>query len=608
MPGIVGFVSPRAVDHHPSMLAQMVGSMKHEPFYNSGTCAEETLGTHAGWVCHAGSYADCMPIWNETRDICLLFAGEHYADPEENARLAAANHRFTPDDASCLVHLYEEHGAKFFELLNGTFSGLLLDKRENKVVLFNDRFGLGRVYYHESPEGFYFASEAKALLRVLPHLRELDLRGLGDQLICGGTFQNRTLFQGVSLLPPGSAWTFSPGRPACKESYFNHTAWEDQSTLSADDYFEALKATFNRVLPRYFRGRQGVALSLTGGLDSRMIIAGMANSPEKFECFTFGGTYRDSEDVLVGRQVARLCNRPHQIITVDEKFFPNFLDLAKRCVYLTDGTMDVSGSVGLYVNRKVRDIAPVRLTGNYGSEILRDSTLRVGRISPDAFSEQFVPFLDQATRTFAEERAGCKRLSFVAYKQVPWYHFARFCQESSQITVRAPYLDNDLVPLGYRTPPGSLLNKQIAYRYTTDMQPALIGAPTDRGFLTRPKLVPLKLFEQLLEFRPKAEFAFDYGMPQWLAKVDRVLSPLQLERLFLGQQKYYHFRTWYRRPLASFVKSVLLDPSTLSRPYLNKTAVERMVQAHVTGNGNYTTIIHKLFTLEMIERNLLRMP
>lgn len=604
MPGIVGIIGRDFQRANSAVLRRMVDSMLHESFYTSGVCAEDTLEVHAGWICHAGSYADCQPIWNENCDIGLIFAGEHYADPAESAGLRAAGHRFTNDDASCLVHLYEEHGPEFFRLLNGTFSGVLLDRREKKVVLFTDRFGLGRVYCHEGADGFYFASEAKALLRVLPRLRELDMRGLGELLVCGCTLQDRTLFPGLSLLPSGSCWTFSPGQRVRKDKYFDRATWEAPPPLPTEEYYEALKGKFNQILPRYFRGKQKVALSVTGGLDSRMIIASAA--PGQLPCYTFGGMYRESEDVRIGRLVANLCQQSHRVITVDQRFFPHYRELAERCVYLSDGTMDVSGAVGLYVNRQAREFGTVRMTGNYGSEILRESVaFKAGHIPTTAFAGHFSSFLNQATATYQIERQGCSRLSFIAFKQVPWFHYARLSQEQSQLTIRAPYLDNDLVPLAYRAPIGPLLNKQLSYRYTTDVQPALAGAPTDRGSLDRPSLMPLRLFEFIKEARPKAEYAFDYGMPQWLAKVDRVFAPLHFERLFLGQQKYYHFRTWYRHALASSVKEVLLDPRTLDRPYLDRRQVEAMVLAHTRGTGNYTSEIHKLMTCEFIQRQLI---
>jgi asparagine synthase (glutamine-hydrolysing) len=139
------------------------------------------------------------------------------------------------------------------------------------------------------------------------------------------------------------------------------------------------------------------------------------------------------------------------------------------------------------------------------------------------------------------------------------------------------------------------------------MQPDLAGAPTDRGMLNRPSFVPPKLYVFSKELRPRAEYYFDYGMPQWLVKFDRLFSPLKLERLFLGQQKYYHFRTWYSHALADDVKAVLLDPKTLERPYLNRKNVEAMVVAHTRGTENHTLEIHKLLTTEMIERHLIQM-
>jgi asparagine synthase (glutamine-hydrolysing) len=95
-------------------------------------------------------------------------------------------------------------------------------------------------------------------------------------------------------------------------------------------------------------------------------------------------------------------------------------------------------------------------------------------------------------------------------------------------------------------------------------------------------------------------------MPQWLAKVDHVLKPLHLEKLFLGRHKFTHFRLWYQNELAEYVKSMLLDPRTLSRPYLQKKHVQQIVGDHTRGLGNFTRELHKLLTLELIERTLLQ--
>jgi asparagine synthase (glutamine-hydrolysing) len=104
------------------------------------------------------------------------------------------------------------------------------------------------------------------------------------------------------------------------------------------------------------------------------------------------------------------------------------------------------------------------------------------------------------------------------------------------------------------------------------------------------------------EFTFKAEYAYDYGMPQWLARLDYLLSPLRIDRLFLGRHKLLHFRVWYRDALSKYVREILLDPRALTRPHVERKGVEAIVRGHLKGNRNYTMEIHKLLTLELLHR------
>jgi len=179
MPGIVGIVSQKPSKEYSPLVERMAKCLMHEPFYTDGIYINEEIGVWLGWVNHEGSFADCLPIWNEKRDICLLFSGEDFTDQADIDALKMRGHEFNPGDASYLVHLYEEMGSQFLEKLNGWFSGVLLDLRQQKFVLFNDRYGVNRIYYHESADGFYFSSEAKSLLKILPE----DLLPALQQLI-----------------------------------------------------------------------------------------------------------------------------------------------------------------------------------------------------------------------------------------------------------------------------------------------------------------------------------------------------------------------------------------------------------------------------------------
>jgi asparagine synthase (glutamine-hydrolysing) len=585
----------------------MIAPMMHESFYASGRYINKNLGLYAGWVCHPGSFSDCMPICNESKDICLIFCGEDFSDSSDSSRLRARGHDYNPENASYLIHLYEEIGPKFIEKLNGWFSGMLVDLRTQSVVLFNDRYGLSRIYYHENADGFYFSSEAKSLLKILPELRQLNLTSLGETFSCGCVLQNRTLFSNISLLPGGSMWTFTGKSDIKKDSYFSREQWESQPLLNSAEYYEKLKETFSRILPKYFRGKRQVAMSLTGGLDGRMIMAWANCQTGELPCYTFGGTYRDCADVRIARRVAKKCGQSHNTIVIGNEFFPEFPQLAEKAVFVSDGTMDVSGSVELFANRMARDVAPVRLTGNYGSEILRGNVAFKPSAGEQAFWDPaFSELVRGAAATYQRERL-CHEVSFIAFKQVPWHHYARLSVEQSQITMRSPYLDNDLVALMYQAPPNLIVSKEPSLRLIAEGNADLAKIPTDRGLLHHPIPGVTKLQNLYAEVTAKAEYAYDYGMPQWLAGIDGVLESLHLEKLFLGRHKFYHFRVWYRDRLSQYLKDILLDSRTRSRPYLFGNRLEKILIAHIQGKGNYTTALHQALTAELIHRQLIEM-
>src|SRR6202023_2109929 len=140
------------------------------------------------------------------------------------------------------------------------------------AVLFNDRYGLQRLYYHEAKEGFYFAGEAKAILAAKSELRKIDADAMGEWISCGCVVNNRTLFADVHVLPPGSAWTFSTGRLDRKDAYFHPREYEELPVLDEESFYRELRDVFTRVLPRYFLGEEGIGMSITGGLDTRMVM------------------------------------------------------------------------------------------------------------------------------------------------------------------------------------------------------------------------------------------------------------------------------------------------------------------------------------------------
>ena len=601
MPGIVGLITKMPRERAEPQLLQMVQALRHESCYVTGIWVDESAGVYVGWAARKNSFSDGMPLYNERGDVVLVFSGEEYPEPKTYSRLKDRGHGLEAKGPSHLVHLYEEDSA-FPVGLNGRFHGLLTDRTRRATTLFNDRYGMHRIYYHESKEAFYFAAEAKAILSVRPELRRADARGLGELVACGCVLENRTLFEGIHVLPPAAAWVFRDGSIERKRTYFQPQEWEDQAPLEPNSYYKELREVFSRNLPRYFNGQQRMGMSLTGGLDTRMIMAWHEPLPGSLPCYTFGGMFRDCQDVLVARQVARVWGQSHDVIPVGGEFLSRFPHYAERTVYLTDGCADVSRSPDLYANEWAAEIAPIRMTGNYGSEVLRGvRAFKPVEPTPGLFRPEFLSHVRVARETYAGLRGG-RPVSFAVFRQAPWHHYGLLALEQTQLAVRTPFLDNDLVRTVFRAPGSALADSDVCLRLIGDGNSALRRIRTDRGLNGGPGHFSAAASRGLLEFTFKAEYAYDYGMPQWVARIDHLFSALHVERLFLGRHKFYHFRVWYRDALSSYVREMLLDRRTLSRPYLQRNALEAMVRGHLKGHRNHTVGIHKVLTLELLHR------
>ncbi len=601
MTGIVGLITRVPRQDAERELLRMLGVLRHENFYVTGTWVEESLGVYVGWVARRDSFADGMPLRNERGDVVLVFAGEEFPEQGTVQRLKERGHQLEVTGASYLTHLYEEDPS-FLAGLNGRFQGLLADRSRGTVTLFNDRFGMHRMYYHESKDAFYFAAEAKAILAVRPELRSINSRALGEFISCGAVLEDRTLFKGVRTLPPASAWVFRNGTLESKSSYFHPREWEEQETLDPETYYRELREAFTQNLPRYFGGRERIAMSLTGGLDTRIIMAWQRAEPGALPCYTFGSMFRENEDVRVARRVSRACNQPFQVITAGKDFLARFPYYAERAVYLTDGCADASRAPDLYLNELAREIAPVRMTGNLGGEVLRRvRTFKPVPPLPGLFGSEVLSHVAEAERTYAIQVQG-NALSFAVFKQSPWNHYGILALEQSQLSLRTPFLDNDLIRILFRAPASSLAGNQDSLQLIADGKRDLLRIPTDRGLAGERGRVSRAAHRGFLEFLFKAEYAYDMGMPQAVARVDHALYALRLERLFLGRHKVFHFRIWYRDLLAGYVRETLLDPRSLSRPYIQRKRLEDVVAGHLKGDRNYTNEIHKLLTLELIHR------
>src|SRR5207245_11665687 len=120
-------------------------------------------------------------------------------------------------------------------------------------------------------------------------------------------------------------------------------------------------------------------------------------------------------------------------ILVGAEFLSQFRDLAEKAVYISDGTMDVTGAIDLYVQSFARQIAPVRVSGVCGGEILR----RLVMFKPDPPQDGvFHPDLERSFRDAAASFAGAlrgHRFYIISFNIEPWFKTCIITEDRSQI-------------------------------------------------------------------------------------------------------------------------------------------------------------------------------
>jgi asparagine synthase (glutamine-hydrolysing) len=604
MPGIVGIISDRPPVECESLVRTMVACMKHEPFYVCGTHSVPEIGIYVGWVGHENSFTADQVFFNEDSSIALVFSGECFVDPDTVASLRQKGHRLEKNYAGWLVHLYEEEGNRFFEKLNGLFSGLLIDRSQRIAFLFNDRYRVERIYWHQAQDSFCFSSEAKALLRVFPKLRAFNNEGVAQFLTYGCTGEERTLFQDIQLLPGASVWSFERGH-CRKRKYFSPETWESQPSLSAEAFHATFQQTFKRVLPRYFEPQAKIGISLTGGLDTRMIMACRPDSAGKVVCYTFSGETGETFDDRIAAQVAKVCGLKHQLVRIGSDFFSDFASHVDRTVYVTDGCFGATGAHEIYLSQKARQLAPVRVTGNYGSEVLRGvSTFKPLRLSPALFNPEFKRSLYSAAGSL--DNGNTHPITFAGFREIPWNLFGSFAAGRSQLTFRTPYLDNEIVALAYQAPESLRKSPLPAWWLVKANSRLLSRIPTDRRPSPDGPFLERMLRRLFAETTFKVDYLNNEGWPNWLSPFDPIFTRVTSNLKIHGLHKYLHYRRWYQLVLADYVQNAISDAGNQQGPFWNCDFLRRMAREHIKGHKNYTLEINAVLTLEAVQRLLMK--
>ncbi len=613
MPGICGALSVTPRSDPDGLVAEMVRRMKHHPWYveqqhataaGDLTLGQVTLG-HGNAVPQSGS--------NEDGSLLAVMEGELHNYDEERRRLEAAGHVFHSDSpAELLAHGFEQEGKAFFRRLNGLFAVALWDAGRRRLYLANDRFGIKALYYSQAAGKLLFASEVKALLadRHLP--RAVDPRGAAQFFTYGHLFGEDTLHQGVRLLPAAGWLTYDAAEDRLTvERYWRFEPGAVAAPASEPEQLDRLADAFRRAVARRTGGDERLGLSLSGGLDARTIL-GVVAADRELTSVTLG--IPGSIDHCVAAELARVAGRPHRNFVLDEQFLSRFEDHLRWMVHLTDGhylsqcivmpTLPVYRDLGIQVLLRGHAGELMHLDKAYNFSLdseglaLRDSTALESwlwrRLQTYMLDELREPLFAPGFHCDAAELARAslrdclaetdevtppaQRVSHLFLAQRVRRETALSMLEfGSLVSIRLPYLDNDLVDALLAAPAALKWGDRIQAHILRRHQPAFLRVVnTNTG--------------ARMGAGPLARFA---------AKVRlKVLAKLGVA----GYQPYERLGLWLRQELRPLVERLLLDPRCLDRGVFNPSAVQAVVRRHLAGQANHTYLLMAMLIFEQGQR------
>lgn len=237
-----------------------------------------------------------QPIHNEDGSIQVVFNGEIFNHRALRHALEKCGHRFyTHSDTEVIVHLYEEHGERFVDHLNGQFAIALWDNARKTLVLARDRTGIRPLFYAATASRLVFASEIKALFMLPEVPRKIDTQALAEICTYWSPLAPKSIFSDVHSLPPGHIMTIKEGKRNFRRYWdWSFPARGTRVFRHEEECLEELSELLSDAVKMQLQADVPVGAYLSGGLDSA-IVAALARNLGGTQLRTFSLTFEDAE-------------------------------------------------------------------------------------------------------------------------------------------------------------------------------------------------------------------------------------------------------------------------------------------------------------------------
>jgi len=563
MPGLVGFAGEdierrRAVQALCAMTALVTdpqGNVWDEPFCDGAVSATRS---------HLAILQPAPQPWlSEADDLLVWMEGELFDTPAAAATTDAASGG-QPALLGRLAGAALRSGRwDSLAALDGIYAAVVYDRARRAVHLISDRLGMRFLHWTVAGGRLAWASQSSAFLALPGFAPSVAQRTMDQFLSIGNLLGDATWLEGVECVSPGTvlSWDLRERRLSRTRYWW----WDHIKPLGRPDPREVADELGRRVVASMARrcsSPRRVGLSLSGGLDSRCLLAAAPAGETPLVTLTFGK--RGSPDVAVARRVARLKGaEAHFFELTSENWFAPRLD----ALWWTDGLMNFVDLHGVELRDQYRRLIDINLNGYGGDNFLNGDCLMKRRELErfDAGDIALSVPCDGRLLDGLEQYAPLGRSEYwlLEASERRWLATPQMF-ELTFAESRKPFVANDIVELLFGLPQ--------SYRF--------------RGRLYRAML--LRTFPLYFRTIPWANTGLAISLPRGSGRALKTWRALRARlsgAAVPGKPAgYADYAAWLRaEPARSFIEQTVLDPAALHRRYDPQGRVERLWAAHQAG-------------------------
>ena len=294
----------------------------------------------------------------------ITYNGEVYNYPELRTEIGGGPFR-TSCDTEVVLRAHDRWAIGSLERLRGMFAYAIWDEPRQELICARDRFGIKPFHYAVVDDVFYFASEAKALMPLLPSI-ETDPDGLKDYLAFQFCLAGKTLFKGVRELQPGHFLRIGRGS-ATPQRYWE--VYYDVDFDHSEAHFEAeVEALLAESVNLHLRSDVPVAAYVSGGVDSSAVASLAARDQGGLTGFV--GKFSEDPRYDESAYARLLATQRGLELTEVDIGVSDFLEQIENVAYHMDYPAAGPGSFPQYmVSRAAGERVKVILGGQGGDEV-----------------------------------------------------------------------------------------------------------------------------------------------------------------------------------------------------------------------------------------------